>query len=405
MNILYISSGISFGKHKYKCGINHSLNFLKALSIDNEITLVMFTDFDKEELRPLVGELCEEVILVRRNAYNRFAHRILRLYCFLRNELAEFYKDRSMEMKAQLEALNQPDRFDIAIYDNYSIVQYSDCINHIPKLLNLTDSMTLKSQEALKNPTIGLFNRAELVRRMGRTKELEKNDYRAFSKCIVVAKNDRDTLLELNPLLDIVVIPLHIDTEYFKKGSDEKEGLIIFTGIPWAEHNADAIHYFCADIYPLIKMKTDRVRLLLIGGRQRKEIKRLIANDPNVITLGFFDDIRPYLDHATVFISPMRIGSGMNMKMLEAMSMSKAIVATEYANRSIGLVSGREAVICRDRFEFADAVVSLLTDTDKRHFLGANARKKAEADFSIEVYARKLQELIEATTGDKGKIP
>ena len=106
------------------------------------------------------------------------------------------------------------------------------------------------------------------------------------------------------------------------------------------------------------------------------------------------NDIKPYLDRATVFIAPIRIGSGMNNKLLEAMSMAKAIVTSEYGNRGIGLKNGLEAVVCRDKYEFAKGVLSLLADKERRDFLGKNARVKAERDFSAEIYSCKLQEII-----------
>jgi glycosyltransferase involved in cell wall biosynthesis len=355
------------------------------------------SDEEEQETTSHLRELCEKVIFIKRKTCNTLSHRMLRIFCFLTNKMIDIYKNCSQEMKEKIENLVRSDKYDIVIYDSHDLIDYVDIVKRIPRVLYLLDSITLRMGEILKSPYLSAFNRLELLRLRSKIRNFEKDNYIHFSKCIVAAKKDRDTLLGLNPELDVAALPIYVDTEYFRKSSMEEDNIIIFTGVLWTEHNVDAVCYFYHDILPLIRKKNRNVSLLLVGGAARKEIRKIAAIDSRVKLLDFVEDIRPYLNRGTVFVSPMRIGSGMNNKLLEAMSMGKAIVTTEYGNREIGLKNGFEAVVCKDKYEFADGVLNLLRDREKRNFLGGNARMKAEREFSIEVYSDKLQGIIDST--------
>ena len=400
MNILYISSGITFGRDKYKYGLTFTYRTLKALNMhSNKITLICLAEFDEKnaESFQLLNELCSDIILVKKKVFNRrLLHRMLRIYCFIANTLIEMRPSRSLQMRDKIKSMDRPDLFDLTIYDGYDLVQYADCIKKLSKILYLSDSITLRAQEALKSSSLSIINRMEFMRWMNKIKNFEKHNYTSFAKCIVAAERDKDTILQLNPKVDITVLPFSVDTEYFKKKGTENKDIILFVGILWTEPNVDAINYFCNEIFPLIRKKNKDVILLLLGGAVKKEIKRLPIKDPKIKLIDFVEDVRPYLDRATVFISPMRIGSGMNNKVLEAMSMSKAIVTTEYGNRGIGLIDGWDSVVCRDKYKFAESVIELLEDKEKREFLGRNARIKAEKEFSTDTYSHRLNAIIES---------
>jgi len=399
LNILYISSGITFGRDKYKLGLVFSYRVIRALHMKgHKITLVCLSGPDKKDTESSnhLKPFCSNIILAeRKSCKGRLAHRALRLYCFITNTYMEAYLAKSQDMKNKIISMDNPDLFDIAIYDAYDLVQYSGCIRNIPKILYLGDSITLRAQEMMKSKYLNLISRMEIRRCMDRIKGIEKNCYTDFAKCIVAAEGDKKAILGLNSKLNIEALPFSVDTVYFKKTKPEEENIILFTGILWTEHNCDAVLYFCNEILPLIRRKNRDAVFILVGGAAREEIKKCAKKDTRIKLVDFVEDIRPYLEKATVFVSPIRLGAGMNNKVLEAMSMEKAIVTTEHGNRSISLKDGLEAFVCDDKFRFAEKVSELLKDKEKRRLLGQNARIKAEKEFSIEAYAGNLDKIIE----------
>jgi glycosyltransferase involved in cell wall biosynthesis len=81
------------------------------------------------------------------------------------------------------------------------------------------------------------------------------------------------------------------------------------------------------------------------------------------------------------------MGGGTRLKVLQAMAMGKAIVSTSLGAEGIGAADGREIVLRDEPDAFADAVVALLTDGDRRRLLGRAARGFVKERFDWRVIA------------------
>ena len=92
--------------------------------------------------------------------------------------------------------------------------------------------------------------------------------------------------------------------------------------------------------------------------------------------------MEPWLRAAQVVIAPLRIGAGVRIKLLEALALGKAIVATPVAASGLELEDRRELRLAGDTPAFAGAVNDLLSDVDQRTHLSAQARARAEQSYS-----------------------
>ena len=102
-----------------------------------------------------------------------------------------------------------------------------------------------------------------------------------------------------------------------------------------------------------------------------------------VRVFGNVPDVRPYIASASVYVVPLRIGSGVKVKIIEALAMGKAIVATPIAAEGMGLKDDHDLNIMELGDEFVDAVVRLFKDEGQRSRLEANARETAVRLFSF----------------------
>jgi glycosyltransferase involved in cell wall biosynthesis len=109
-----------------------------------------------------------------------------------------------------------------------------------------------------------------------------------------------------------------------------------------------------------------------------------LAELPGVTVIGTVPDIKPYLTAATVAIVPLRIGSGTRLKILEALAMRKAVVSTSLGCEGLSVASGEHLVVADQPETFAQAVIDLLHDAEKRAKLGAAGRALVEAEYSWE---------------------
>lgn len=207
----------------------------------------------------------------------------------------------------------------------------------------------------------------------------ESNVCRQLDRIVAVSEADARALQKLLPDLQCAVIPNGVDTQFFSPWDEgESETTLIFTGKMDFRPNVDAMLWFVQEVLPLIREQVPQV-LLKVVGRNRHPRLDVLCQTPNVELTGYVDDVRPYIGEAAVFVVPLRVGGGTRLKVLEAMSMAKAIVSTSLGCEGIQADHDRELLIADDPASFAQAVVSLLRDSEHRGKLGLAARSLAES--------------------------
>ncbi|MFN3550205.1 MAG: glycosyltransferase family 4 protein [Endomicrobiia bacterium] len=194
---------------------------------------------------------------------------------------------------------------------------------------------------------------------------------------------------------NITEIPNSVDSSYFKKDYtiyEIEKNSLIFMGIMNFLPNIDAIKYFMKDIYPLI-VKYVKIKLYIVGKNPADEIRKF-SND-NIIVTGEVEDIKEYLFKSEIFISPIRIGSGLRNKIIQAMAASKPIVATTESCEGLNVKNEKELLIADDPLSFAKAVLRLLYDEELKRKLATNAYNYAKQNYSEEIINKKWEEFYD----------
>ncbi|MCY3833598.1 MAG: glycosyltransferase [Chloroflexi bacterium] len=152
---------------------------------------------------------------------------------------------------------------------------------------------------------------------------------------------------------------------------------LVFSGKMDYRPNVDAVEWFNAAVFPRIRQRYPEASLL-IAGRNPQERIQALASDSRITVTGWVDSIQPYLHKASIYIVPLRMGSGTRLKILQAMAARCAVVSTSVG--AAGLKDEARAALCiADGAEaFAEAVSALLADEERRRELGARAERVAK---------------------------
>jgi polysaccharide biosynthesis protein PslH len=222
-------------------------------------------------------------------------------------------------------------------------------------------------------PRLFLASEVERVRRF------EQTEYPAFDRVVVVSDKDRNALTALNGGVRVVVIPNGVDSDYFAPdGSRPDPATVAFHGtMDWAP-NVMGARYLAERIWPLVLKQELRARLLLIGRYPTAKV-RALGRRPSITVTGGVSDVRPWLRRAAVYACPMISGTGIKNKLLEAMALGLACVATPRALGGLKVEPSRHLLVADDEHEFAAAIVSLICDEDRRTALGRAAREYVHA--------------------------
>jgi sugar transferase (PEP-CTERM/EpsH1 system associated) len=195
---------------------------------------------------------------------------------------------------------------------------------------------------------------------------------------------------------NVTLIPTGVDTDYFRPAPNEElAGHLVFTGaMDWAP-NHDAMEWFYRDILPSVRASVPDVETWMVGRNPSVKLRSLTAGDDRSHITGRVDDVRPYLNRGSVFILPMRTGSGTRLKVFEAMAAGKAIVSTPTGAEGLPVKHEENILLASTAEEFASSVVRLLRDAPLRRRLGQNARQLTETGYSWKAATDRLEEALE----------
>jgi polysaccharide biosynthesis protein PslH len=228
----------------------------------------------------------------------------------------------------------------------------------------------------------------------------ERNCANRSDHLLTVSEHDRTFFSELTDPSRITVIPTGVDVDYFRPQPDREEAnTLVFTGsMDWMP-NEEGIIFFVKEIWPQIRKQIPGVSVSIVGRSPSSRLLELAATQDGVHVTGRVEDIRPYTHRGSVYIVPLRIGSGTRLKIFEAMAMGKAVVSTTIGAEGLPVRSGREIVLADSADEFADAVVALLRDSARRRELGRAARELVEQKYSWDCVVQPFEEVLEKLAG------
>jgi glycosyltransferase involved in cell wall biosynthesis len=287
------------------------------------------------------------------------------------------------------------ERIDMIYVDLLSMIQYVDPQMNIPAIVDLHDSRTLLCRRML-NAERGWRKRLSAYLDLINAKQLEGTLGRKVDLIITNSAVDEQVIRELSSKSKTLTITNGVDMEYFAPDSTLPEAdKLVFTGVMGYPPNEDAAVHFVEDIFPLVKMKCPEVRFWIVGSEPSEKV-RALTRISGVHVTGEVDDIRPYVRSATVFVCPLRVGSGVKNKILAAMAMQKATVATSMSIDGLDLADNREVLLADDPQDFADKVVRLLTDRQAAQLLGVNGLVRVQGQYSWAAMGKMLETAIQS---------
>lgn len=296
----------------------------------------------------------------------------------VKNKVSEIVKKNKIEI--------------IHSHDLFVSLLLSD-FNTVPKVLDLTDSHGLyykRELQSLQNP-INFFTKCSrfIAMRRGETRLLKN-----FGVTTVVSPIDQEYLKKLDKNGDIRVIPNGVDINHFSPIKDVKEDypIILFSGTMNFSPNMGAVFYIYKKILPLLRLQMPDLKFYVVGRDPPRDIKNLADND-HIIVTGYVDDIREYISKASVVLVPMKSGSGIKNKILEAMAMEKPVVTNPMGAEALSEEAKNCLLIGETTDEIANHVINLLRDRTKRVELGKKGRETVMKEYSWDRVAEKYEKV------------
>ncbi|HYD88931.1 MAG TPA: glycosyltransferase [Vitreimonas sp.] len=220
----------------------------------------------------------------------------------------------------------------------------------------------------------------------------------SLTDAVIAIQHDEAARVRMSLPHSVVITAPH-STQLAPAPQPGEDDLLLFVGSNTAP-NVVGLEWFFREIWPLIRAKRAAARLKVAGS-----VARALGPPPEGVTmLGLVGDLEPLYAEAGVVISPLYTGSGLKIKLVEALAAGKAVVGTSVTAQGIepqvvGAMARED-----EPARFADACVALLGDRDARATLSAAALACANEHFSAAACFRGLTAFVRGDEAAPARI-
>lgn len=233
---------------------------------------------------------------------------------------------------------------------------------------------------------LGTFNPLKIyINRQAKIlKQAEKELIGKADICFPVSITDEKRAKELNPAARIITANAGVSEKDWQPDDAVRRNqfeLIHATVYSWI-HNIDAIKWFIENVMPEVKKRLPESVLTLLGRNVPDWLKNYISLGINPV--GYVDRVQPYLNKANIYIAPLFVGSGIRIKILEAMAMELPVIATPVSAEGIYAGESEGLFIVKDKKEYASRIIELSENYVLARELGKKAREFVLNNFTWE---------------------
>lgn len=406
MRILWLSHLIPYPP---KGGILQRAYFLlEEIAKIHEVDLIAFNQPDL--IKPLyptlaegisdagkvLGRICKNIRFTEIELeQKRFGKHRLALKCLFTKDPYTVSWLKSPAFREAVEEFIGTYEYDLIHIDSISLTPYMDLLGRHPTILdhhNIESHMLLRRAEKENNFLKKWYYRQEGLR----LERVEKQVCNKVSANITCSWLDAERLRVIAPDCVAREIPNGVDTDYFKPDySAQQEKTLLFIGTLSWYPNIEAVRFIAGELWPALVTAIPDIRFDIVGANPPEDLVEAARSYDNFHVHGFVDDVRPYFDKASVFVCPIRDGGGTKLKILDAFSMGKAVVAHPVACEGIDVTDGENVFLAESVSEYLDHITRLVSDSSTRREAGGKARTLVENNYTFSSIGKQLSEIYE----------
>lgn len=214
--------------------------------------------------------------------------------------------------------------------------------------------------------------------------------------CTFAAPNDIDELKKINPqALFHVTYHLGDDdllNEPFIPFSRRRNQLLYIGTLTW-EANKDGLNWFLEDVWPSLLSKKPDLELVVVGKRHKDDFTQWL-NHPSIQWIGFVENLKPFYNKAKIFIAPLRFGSGIKVKNINAMYRGLPVVTSEVGVEGLAVKNDLHVKVCHTAEDYILGIQTLLEDEVLWNLVAIESKNFAREHFSWEVILKDIEKVV-----------
>lgn len=264
---------------------------------------------------------------------------------------------------------------------------------------NLGDSVLGQFKNKVPAPFITVASKCNLIKRLlcFEAKMMEKYELRVvkeFDKVFFCSATDKE---EFNRKSSYKADCVHVavDLEYFRipQEGEYDDKTIVYLGNIDIAANRDTLFYLAEKIMRKILERDSGYKLLVVGNCSQETYQKF-CHYPFIEFSFRVDDIRPYVQSCVALAAPIQYGSGIKIKIMEAMAMGVPVITNRYGVEGLAVHSYQELIVCETDEQFADAVMKVSGNKELREAIVEKGRQYVEKNHSLDICRRDLEKIL-----------
>lgn len=312
----------------------------------------------------------------------------------------DIYKYQFPELRREVEFLLASGNFDLCIADFMTAVPNVAMTGTTPVVF-FSHNVEYMIWRRLRDNEPSWLKRLLLNIEWRKMRRAEKHACNVAKATIAVSAEDAIKLQEICSSAHIDSVSTGVDIDYFTtdRTAFRNPFAIVFSGSMDWHPNEDAMLYFMKDVLPIVRAEIPEATLSIVGRHPSSRL-RTAAMLAGVEVTGTVPDIRPWLDKASVYIVPLRIGGGTRLKIYEALAMGMPVVSTTIGAEGLSLVDDVHLLRADSTAAFAASIVTLLRNPALRTSLGEAGRQLMEENYGWSTIAQQFESLCRAAIAE-----
>ena len=270
------------------------------------------------------------------------------------------------------------DDIDIIHADQLTMAQYLDLAKgHRPRRVFDAHNAVweLVRELAPRQPTP--LHRLSASAEWRRLRRFEGRIARESDLTLTVSERDRDSLTSAAGAdINAAIVPIGIEALERTPVTPARSSNLLSIATMHYPPNAEALRWFLDGVWPLLGVERPETTLDIAGQRPPGDIVAAGQRDARVRVHGYVEDVEPLYEQAAVFIVPLLSGSGVRVKILEAMARGVPVVSTTIGADGLDVEDGVHLLIADTPAAFAIAVRELLDHPERAHAIAAAGRQR-----------------------------
>jgi glycosyltransferase involved in cell wall biosynthesis len=388
LKILYLVSRVPYPINKGD-KLRASLQ-LNSLMKSHEITLFATNDdYHLSIIEGKVNELCTRYSVQRLSKLNILINLVKGYFNKLPFQVAYFY---SKKIKNKLILEIKSNKPDLIICQLIRMAEYVKDIKDIPKIIDYVDALSFGLERRISKEffLMRLILKQEYRRVIKYEEELSKK----FDAQMIITERDYNKI-NISDKKNLYIIPNGINNNYFESISLKKEFDLLFVGNMEYPPNEDAALFIINKILPILNEYKINIRFCIAGSSPTRKL--LKYNSDQIIITGWIDDIRAIYFKSQIFIAPMRLGSGLQNKILQALAIGLPCITSNLAFEGLYSEAKDIVILAEEAKDYASKIIRLLNDNNYYDLLSEKGKEFAKKYYSMDKVEHDLFNVINST--------